>query len=367
MQVNPLVAAAGSESAELHPLRLRRLPANPLVSILVSNYNYGRYIAETIESVLAQTYSNFELVVCDDGSTDDSVSIIAGFAAKDSRVRLVRKANGGQASGFNAAFAHSRGEIVCLLDSDDLFLPKKVETVVAGFQAAPECGFGIHRVIKVSERRRRQGVWPMSSSLPSGWHGTRLLENGGVLAYMPPTSGLSLRREVADRAFPLPEDRTLLCCADQMITRRAPLLTSVMKQEEALSEYRLHDSNNYERSRVTEDSLRRELIACDQLWNAQKQFLGAVNPELAARFQPVDLHPYIAYLSYLLSRFAADPDAGRWHARYMESIRGLPGARRVWFWKLSIWMPRPIFKFAVNFMSRQSALKQAIARWKGLV
>ena len=367
MQASSAVMGGRAEAPELHPIGLRPLSPHPLVSILVSNYNYGRYIAETIESVLAQTYTNFELVICDDGSTDDSVRIVEKFTARDPRVRLIRKDNGGQSSGFNAAFAHSRGEILCLLDSDDVFLPEKVETVVAGFQAAPECGFGVHRVIKVSEQRRRQGVWPMSSSLPCGWHGERLLENGGVLAYMPPTSGLSLRRQVADRAFPLPSDRTLLCGADQMLTRFAPLLTLVMKQEEALSEYRLHDSNKYERSRMTEGSLRRELTVCDQLWSLQRQFLGAMKPGLAARLQAVERHPYIAYLSYLRSRFAGDPEARRCHARYMASIRGIPGARHVWFWRISIWMPRPIFTYAVTFMSRQSALKQAIARWKGLV
>src|ERR1700748_2758334 len=106
----------GSETVtELSSIGLRPLPANPLVSILVSNYNYGRFIAESIQSVLDQTYSNFELVICDDGSTDDSVRIVEEYARKDARVRLIRKANGGQASGFNAAFAASRGEILALL------------------------------------------------------------------------------------------------------------------------------------------------------------------------------------------------------------------------------------------------------------
>ena len=110
---------------ELHPIELRPLSAQPLVSILVSNYNYARYIGETIESALNQTYSNIELIVCDDGSTDDSVRIIEEYRRRDSRLQLILKANGGQASGFNAAFAASRGELLALLDSDDLFLAAK--------------------------------------------------------------------------------------------------------------------------------------------------------------------------------------------------------------------------------------------------
>src|SRR6202161_3746981 len=158
------MATVQSETAtELVPIELRPLPAQPLVSILVSNYNYGRFIADSIQSALDQTYSNIELIICDDGSTDDSISVIEEYQRKDPRLKLVRKTNGGQASGFNAAFAASRGEIIALLDSDDRFLPHKIERVVADFQANPEAGFGVHRVIRMTADLRPQGVWPMSA------------------------------------------------------------------------------------------------------------------------------------------------------------------------------------------------------------
>ncbi len=152
----------------LHPIELRPLPEQPLVSILVSNYNYARYIGAAIESALDQTYSNIELIICDDGSTDNSVSVIEEYQRKDSRLQFLPKANGGQGSGFNAAFAASRGEIITLLDSDDLFLPHKVERIVADFQAHADAGFGVHRVMRMSADLRRQGVWPMSAPLPKG-------------------------------------------------------------------------------------------------------------------------------------------------------------------------------------------------------
>src|ERR1700760_3461305 len=105
----------------LTPIQLRPLSAQPLVSILVSNYNYAQYIGETIESALHQTYPNFELIICDDGSTDDSVRVIEQYQRKGPRVQLIVKENGGQASGFNAAYAASRGELIALLDSDDTY------------------------------------------------------------------------------------------------------------------------------------------------------------------------------------------------------------------------------------------------------
>src|SRR5277367_5955035 len=270
-----------SEATELSPIELRPLPAQPLVSILISNYNYGRFIADSIKSALDQTYSNIELIVCDDGSTDDSVQIIEGYARRDSRLHLIRKANGGQASGFNAAFAASRGEVIALLDSDDLFLPHKVERIVADFHAHPESGFGVHRVIRMSADLRRQGVWPMSAPLPCGWYGSRMLQDGGILPYMPPTSGLSLHRDVAELIFPLPLIEPLVRCPDQLITRLAPLLTKVTRENEALSEYRLHGGNNYGPDRVSAASFKRELDYSQALWAAQKRYLATINPQLA--------------------------------------------------------------------------------------
>ena len=347
----------------LHPIELRPLPAEPLVSILVSNYNYARYIGESLQSALEQTYSNIEIIVCDDGSTDESVRIIEEYQRKDPRVQLIRKANGGQASGFNAAFDASRGEILTLLDSDDLFLPHKIERVVADFQAHPDSGFGVHRVIRVSAQRRRQGVWPMSDPLPSGWYGSRLLEDGGILPFMPPTSGLSLHRDVASRLFPLPLEAPLVSCPDQLITRLAPLITNVTREDEALAEYRLHGGNNYGPDRVTAASVKRELQYCEALWGAQKRFLATIDEGLAQAFQPVNLHPYISFSRYIHSRLARDPEVRSHYERYMECLHG-PGARHVWFWKLSIYLPGPWFEFAVNLLIRQSWLKQKIARFR---
>jgi glycosyltransferase involved in cell wall biosynthesis len=347
----------------LHPIKLSPLPAQPLVSILVSNYNYGRFIADSIQSALDQTYPNFELIICDDGSTDDSVRIVEEFVRRDSRVRLIRKENGGQASGFNAAFAASRGEIIALLDSDDLFLPNKVERIVADFQAHPDAGFGVHRIIRMSVDLRRQGVWPMSDPLPQGWYGTEMLRDGGVLPYTPPTSGLSLRRDVAERLFPLPLEKPLVSCPDQLLCRLAPFLTNVTREDEALSAYRLHGNNNYGPDRVSAESFKRQMVFSEALWAAQKRFLATIDPGLAEDFQPLSNHGYTAQITYLHARFAKDPDVRRHYDRFIASLTG-PGARHVWFWKLSIYLPLPVFDFCVNLLIRQSWLKQFVARLK---
>ena len=350
----------------LCPIELRPISAEPLVSILVSNYNYARYIGDSIQSALDQTYTNFELIVCDDGSTDDSVSVIEEYERKDPRLRFIRKRNEGQASGFNAAFAASRGEIIALLDSDDLFLPHKVERIVANFQANPDSGFGLHRIIRINANLQRQGVWPMSAALPKGWYGSRLMEDGGILAFMPPTSGLSLRRQVADRIFPLPLESPLVKCPDQLITRLAPLITNVTREDEALSQYRLHSNNNYGQDRVTAAFFKRELEYCDALWGAQERFLKTIDPRLAEDFQPVSLSHYILYNKFLYARLAKSPDVRYHYDLFMASLTSLErrDVRYLWFWKISPYLPYVVFDFAFNLMTRQSWLKQLVARMK---
>jgi glycosyltransferase involved in cell wall biosynthesis len=96
---------------------------NPLVSIIINNYNYGRFVREAIDSGLNQTYSHKEVIVVDDGSTDDSREIIASYG---NGITSVLKENGGQASAFNAGFAVSQGDIICFLDADDIFYLRKL-------------------------------------------------------------------------------------------------------------------------------------------------------------------------------------------------------------------------------------------------
>ena len=103
------------------------MAAPPLVSIVIDNYNYGGFVAEAIDSALAQTYPRTEVIVVDDGSTDGSREIIAAYG---DRVRPLLKDNGGQASAFNAGFGLSRGEVILFLDADDALLPTAVAEAV---------------------------------------------------------------------------------------------------------------------------------------------------------------------------------------------------------------------------------------------
>lgn len=106
-----------------------------LVSIIVPNYNSAQFIAETIESVLSQTYTEWELLIVDDKSTDNSVKIIKTYLEKDARIQLFENTvNRGAAYTRNVALAAAKGKWIAFLDSDDLWMPSKLEKQVAFMQ-----------------------------------------------------------------------------------------------------------------------------------------------------------------------------------------------------------------------------------------
>src|SRR5690349_10342119 len=100
--------------------------SQPPVSVVVPTHNRARTLGRTIESVLAQTYPSVELVIVDDGSSDDTGEVIARGWGADARVRYLKKPNGGPASARNFGFRAARGEYVALLDSDDTWHPWKL-------------------------------------------------------------------------------------------------------------------------------------------------------------------------------------------------------------------------------------------------
>ena len=103
----------------------------PTISVLMCAYNAQRYLAETVESVLAQTFGDFEFVIVNDGSTDTTAHLLEEFAARDGRVRVVTIPNSGIPKASNAGLAACRGEFVARIDSDDIAKPRRLEVQLA--------------------------------------------------------------------------------------------------------------------------------------------------------------------------------------------------------------------------------------------
>jgi glycosyltransferase involved in cell wall biosynthesis len=117
---------------------------NVLLSVLMTSYNRQQYIAEAIESVQASSFKNFELIIVDDGSTDETVSVARSFAAKDKRIRVyINEKNLGDYANRNKAASYARGEFIMYVDSDDKILADGFERCINAMQQFPGAGLGM--------------------------------------------------------------------------------------------------------------------------------------------------------------------------------------------------------------------------------
>ncbi len=108
---------------------------DPLVSVVMSVYNGERYLAEAIESILNQTFSDFEFIVINDGSTDQSGHILDQFQSQDSRIRVFHEVNEGLAVSLNKGLKVARGKFIARMDADDVALPRRLEKQIAYLEA----------------------------------------------------------------------------------------------------------------------------------------------------------------------------------------------------------------------------------------
>jgi glycosyltransferase involved in cell wall biosynthesis len=114
------------------------MPGKPLVSIVTPSFNQGRYITETIKSVLAQTYENIEYIVIDGGSSDETIDILRKYESDG--LKWLSEPDEGQSDAIQKGFEKARGEIIGWLNSDDVLLPTTVEKVVRAFDGVPDIG-----------------------------------------------------------------------------------------------------------------------------------------------------------------------------------------------------------------------------------
>src|SRR4051794_17458509 len=154
--------------------------AHPIFTVVMPAYNTAATIGDAIRSVLAQTCSDFELVVVDDGSSDETASVVEQLAV-DGRIRLLGQENQGAAAARNAALAAARGRYVSFIDSDDLWLPAYLDAMAAVLTQAPHAGFGYTDAWTIDRRTGRIGTatameWQRPPAAPPATADALLLE-----------------------------------------------------------------------------------------------------------------------------------------------------------------------------------------------
>lgn len=216
-----------------------------LHSVVLANYNGGSYLAEAIGSVMAQEGATFELILVDDGSTDDSLALMQDIqAAHPQQVRVIDHGrNRGQGAGFNTGVAAAQGDLVSFIDSDDVWYADKLRHVQEAFADMPTAVLHHHNmaVIRKGATTSELVVDMMAlGDLAHRWRRTRC--HPDHLPRFAPTSGVTLPRAILAKIMPCPEVRV---CADMWLTF-APLgLGPVSASMLPKAGYRIHDGNNY--------------------------------------------------------------------------------------------------------------------------
>ena len=211
----------------------------PFFTVLIDTYNHGEFVEDAVSSVLAQDFpaEEREILVVDDGSTDDTEERLRKFGEK---IRYFRKKNGGQASAFNFGFEHARGEVLALLDADDVWLPEKLGQVYEEFERHPAAGMVYHRLYLWDGRAH---LSEDTYFIPVSGHVTE--SRRALLRYpMMGTSCLAFRREALQKLLPVPE--SLRFQADAYLTALVIFVAPVAALPRFLGKYRLHGANLFQ-------------------------------------------------------------------------------------------------------------------------
>ena len=204
-------------------------PHRPLVSIITPAYNQADYLAETLDSMLAQDYPNIEYLVLDDGSTDATPQVLQRY---DGRVRWERHNNMGQSRTLNKGWAQSRGEYIGYLSSDDLLLPHALSTLVDALEANPQAMVAYCDFDLIDAQSIKVGV----ATSPDFDH-RRMLEQ----LICPPGPGALFRRAVFDQTGGW--NASLRKIPDFEFWLRAARLGPFIRVPQVLAQYRVHEES----------------------------------------------------------------------------------------------------------------------------
>ncbi|HET7509790.1 MAG TPA: glycosyltransferase [Solirubrobacterales bacterium] len=284
------------------------------VDVVVTNHNYGRFLPQAIESALAQSHPDVNVVVVDDGSSDDSRDVLRGY---EDRVEVVLKEQGGQASALNAGLERCRGDVLLVLDADDRLRPQAAERVAAVFATRPELAKVQFPMAIVDAEGAPTGEVKPGGHLqaPTGDQRRAELAFPFDLPWLP-GGGTGFRSEAVRRILPIPAADYPRSGADWYLVHLTALLGEAALLEEVCAEYRVHGGNAYEleRDEIDLNHVREAIV-----------FAGATTRSLEALADELGLEhprPILSYadLANRLVSLKLDPER---HPRAGDRLRSL--------------------------------------------
>lgn len=208
----------------------------PLVSVIIPAYNSEKYLTATVESVLVQTYAQWELIIVDDGSMDGTYEIASQYAKDDNRIKVLRQNNSGVSIARNNGYRQSIGKYLGFLDADDIWLPTNLAEKVAYLEVHPSVGL-VHTDMRFVDANLNP-VGHINIGLEGNVLDDLLLWEECVI---PSPSSILVKREIVEKAGLF--DKRLSTAADQEFFFRVASITEIGRIPKALGLYRTHSAN----------------------------------------------------------------------------------------------------------------------------
>jgi glycosyltransferase involved in cell wall biosynthesis len=253
----------------------------PLVSVIIPAYNGDRFIAETVETVLRQTYRHFEIIIIDDGSIDRTQEVLEPYG---DRIRYIYQHNQGVAAARNRGLELAQGELVVFLDQDDICFPDKLEVQVACFQENPQVGM-------VQSGWRRVDAEGKLIADVEMWHQVPVLDAAGWLQWMPILfSAMMFRRDGLQRVGPLDSGFKQACDVD-LVQRLVLMGCQTAWVRQITVGYRQHDRN---------DSLN-TIVQAEESWAVRRKFFDQPDlPDPIRRLEKAACYSTLVWISWRL-------------------------------------------------------------------
>ncbi|WP_077003318.1 glycosyltransferase family 2 protein, partial [Variovorax sp. KK3] len=334
-------------------------------SVAIICFNYGRFLPECLDSCLAQSVPPDEIVVVNDGSTDDTRQVLDDYAARHRRVQAIHQANGGICAATSAALAACTGDVVLLLDADDTMAPQRIEKVLAALRRHVDGrlpGWVHNTMQRFSGSQGDLGLAPYypGGKAPEGWLAAETLEAAScpVLAL---TSGLSFRREVLEAIGPLDNDR--LMYQDLQLCTAAALLSPCAHVPEPMTCYRVHGAAATQGAMVSASHVhatRERAVRFDAWLRAQME---RTRPGSSVLWRPLDDqggHLWLRFLDRWLSGSGKDVGLLLRVLRHPDTRHG-PRQYRIYYYG-SLLLPRPLFVSYSQLIFGSSPVKKVLRK-----
>lgn len=260
------------------------------VSIIIPTYNVEKYIADTVESVLAQTYSNFELLIIDDESPDRSVEICQQF--NDPRIKIIHQKNQGLAGARNTGIRNASGDYIAFLDGDDLWEPEKLAKHVAHLEQSPSVGVSFSRSAFIDEDGERLDIYQMpklKDISKADVFCRNPISNGSAAVFRREVfEGIKFRDQVNGESLDCYFDNRFRLSQDIECWLRIVIQTSWQIEgiPEALTLYR-----------VNSGGLSADLLPKMKSWEAMVEKLRPYDPDLFAEYESLSRAYQLRYLA----------------------------------------------------------------------